>query len=292
MDRVLDSQFPIHQALADVQTGVRESHKFFSNLAMAHWTGEVYRADACSGCHQDRTVFAGRLDASLALVARATSDIDRLPQTPAIEKAWPAVKKELDDWSSQAMRMRGFLSGGLADGRSKSVDPLVWDTWFKLHQLGIPIEESLTRMNEALRQEAIATHDAVSEAQTLERRVQMAALLLGAVLMSVLAFLIGRSIDRGLNGVVSQATKLSAAARDGQLDVRGDEQAVLREFRPIIHGINETLDAMEPPIRLAIDSIEGISQGRDPREDRGAVSRRVRARRERAQLPHRHREPA
>src|SRR5512138_3470689 len=76
VDTVLDSEFPIYRALADVQTGVRESHKFFSNLAMSHWTGEVYRNDGCIGCHQDGTVFTGRLDASLALVARASAEVD------------------------------------------------------------------------------------------------------------------------------------------------------------------------------------------------------------------------
>ncbi len=261
VDTVLDSEFPIHRALADVQTGIRESQKFFSNLAMSHWTGDVYRSDTCSGCHQDGTLFTGRLDAALALVSRAAAEVDRLPHTPAVEKAWPAAKKQVDDWNSVALQMRGLLTGGLADGTAKTVDPQVWDTWLKLHQLGIPVDESLSKLNEDLRAQAAATHDAVGDAQDLERRVQVGAILVGGIVMSVLAFLIGRSIDRGIEDVVSQATKLSAAARDGQLDARGEVSAVPSEFRAIIHGMNETLDAIEPPVRLAIDSIARISRG-------------------------------
>jgi methyl-accepting chemotaxis protein len=52
-----------------------------------------------------------------------------------------------------------------------------------------------------------------------------------------------------LNALIADAGKLSHAAADGQLDTRGDENQYRGNFREIIHGMNQTLEAFNRPLQ-------------------------------------------
>jgi len=79
-----------------------------------------------------------------------------------------------------------------------------------------------------------------------------------------LAIWLGRSITRPLAFLSSEAGRLTAAVSAGKLDVRGDPAPVSAEFRPIVQGMNEILDAYERPVRMTVENLARIGRGEIP----------------------------
>ncbi|MGC4118017.1 MAG: response regulator [Myxococcales bacterium] len=73
---------------------------------------------------------------------------------------------------------------------------------------------------------------------------KIAALLLAAALgVGLLAMLLARLIDRSIRSVGTQLNKLSDSVLRGELGLRASEEAVSADFRPVVRGINELVDA-------------------------------------------------
>jgi methyl-accepting chemotaxis protein len=261
---ISDSQFPLHRALTDVQEGVGDAHRFLGNLVLGPSSSVVFQSEACSGCHAEGGVFRDGAAAALEAVQKAVRQVDHLPHTPAIQRGWPQLRAAVEEWSAAGARLRTAVlerdRSALAE-RSTMLTGEVATQWIKVHQAGMPIEEALTKLLDGLRAEVQATHEAANAARDREGLVHTAMLVFAATLMALLAFVIGRSVDQGIETVVTQATRLSAAASEGRLDVRGDEAAAPSEFRPVIRVMNHTMEAIARPVRMATDSVVRISRG-------------------------------
>ncbi|AHG92500.1 chemotaxis sensory transducer (plasmid) [Gemmatirosa kalamazoonensis] len=61
--------------------------------------------------------------------------------------------------------------------------------------------------------------------------------------------------------LVAEADALTAAARDGRLDVRAPADAFAGSYRDVIDGINATLDAMVAPVRDAARTLDRVAAG-------------------------------
>jgi methyl-accepting chemotaxis protein len=86
----------------------------------------------------------------------------------------------------------------------------------------------------------------------------------GALLLVAVALLLARSIGRAIRGLLGETAGLSAAVEQGNLSVRGHVEAVSPEFRPIVAGFNETMDAYARPIQVTRDYVDRISRGELP----------------------------
>jgi methyl-accepting chemotaxis protein len=67
-----------------------------------------------------------------------------------------------------------------------------------------------------------------------------------------------------VNALVSDAGMLSAAAVDGKLATRADASKHRGDFRKIVQGVNDTLDAVIGPLNVAADYVDKISKGDIP----------------------------
>ncbi len=67
-----------------------------------------------------------------------------------------------------------------------------------------------------------------------------------------------------VNALVSDAKLLSKAAIDGKLATRADASKHQGEFRAIVSGVNETLDAVIGPLNVAAEYVDRISKGDIP----------------------------
>jgi methyl-accepting chemotaxis protein len=67
-----------------------------------------------------------------------------------------------------------------------------------------------------------------------------------------------------INSILGESKKLTDAAIAGQLDVRGTPENIDIEFREIIVGINQTLDALIRPLNVSSNYIARISRGDIP----------------------------
>jgi methyl-accepting chemotaxis protein len=67
-----------------------------------------------------------------------------------------------------------------------------------------------------------------------------------------------------INALVDDANMLSRAAVEGKLDIRADASKQNGDFRAIIEGVNDTLDAVIGPLNMAADYVDKISNGNIP----------------------------
>jgi methyl-accepting chemotaxis protein len=74
---------------------------------------------------------------------------------------------------------------------------------------------------------------------------------------------INNCID-AVNALIAETSMLSKTAIEGKLGTRGDANRHFGDFRRIIEGVNETLDAVTNPLRLAAGYVERIARGDMP----------------------------
>jgi methyl-accepting chemotaxis protein len=95
-------------------------------------------------------------------------------------------------------------------------------------------------------------------------RASSVVVTLAALFAAVLGFLLFRSSSRAIGRVREEAEHLTAAAVEGQLDTRADPNSVTPEFRPIVEGFNQCLDALITPLNVSAKYVEDISKGAIP----------------------------
>ena len=71
-----------------------------------------------------------------------------------------------------------------------------------------------------------------------------ATIALGALTLLVLGVVLSRGISKVLKALVGETARLTQAAVQGKLQTRGEADLVNAEFRPIIEGMNATLDVV------------------------------------------------
>ena len=69
---------------------------------------------------------------------------------------------------------------------------------------------------------------------------------------------------RALRSIVEDARQLAQAGVEGHLDVRADAGVHQGEFRAIVQGMNESLDAVVKPVEVVKEVLEGLSYGAIP----------------------------
>ena len=67
-----------------------------------------------------------------------------------------------------------------------------------------------------------------------------------------------------VNALVADANILSVAAVEGKLATRADAARHQGDFRKIVQGVNQTLDAVIGPLKVAADCVDKISKGEIP----------------------------
>ncbi len=67
-----------------------------------------------------------------------------------------------------------------------------------------------------------------------------------------------------IQGLISDVEMLSKAAVEGKLDTRADATKHQGEYRTIVEGVNDTLDAVIGPLTVAAEYVEKISRGDIP----------------------------
>jgi methyl-accepting chemotaxis protein len=69
-----------------------------------------------------------------------------------------------------------------------------------------------------------------------------------------------------VNALIADASTLVAAATAGRLEVRADPSRHQGDFRKIVQGVNDTLDAVTGPLHVAARCVQEISRGEVPPE--------------------------
>ncbi len=71
-------------------------------------------------------------------------------------------------------------------------------------------------------------------------------------------------LKNNINGLVGEAALLAKAAADGKLATRADAAKHQGDYRKIIEGVNQTLDAVIGPLNVSAEYVDRISKGDIP----------------------------
>ena len=110
------------------------------------------------------------------------------------------------------------------------------------------------------------TSDANTSLANIALIVLIIFIVIGIVLAVILGLSIAGNIQKIINSVITQAKMLAKAAIEGKLDTRGDPEKIDEEFREIIVGVNQTLDALIGPLNVAAEYVDRISKGEIPQK--------------------------
>jgi methyl-accepting chemotaxis protein len=74
---------------------------------------------------------------------------------------------------------------------------------------------------------------------------------------------LNRCVD-AINGLVAEAEMLTKAAVEGRLSTRGNADKFSGDYAKIVKGVNDTLDAVIGPLKVAANYVDRISKGNIP----------------------------
>lgn len=89
---------------------------------------------------------------------------------------------------------------------------------------------------------------------------------LGVLISALLGSFIAYNINRIIRNLVNETRKLVDAAMAGKLSIRGEAVKINFEFRDIMIGINDTLDAVIRPLNVASEYVDQLSKGKIPQK--------------------------
>jgi len=128
---------------------------------------------------------------------------------------------------------------------------------------------SLASLDKLLKMNAGLTAQALNQAREDEKFVFRAitfGMLAGFLLALAFGYFIGSNIKAILRTFLGEMNRLTDAATSGKLSARGNLEAIDSEFRPLLVGVNQTLDSVIGPLNVAAEYIDRISKGDIPKK--------------------------
>jgi methyl-accepting chemotaxis protein len=214
-----------------------------------------------------------RLAAGLKLAEEGFKLYEPLPHTAEeaalwkdINGLWDVWKKSVQDISDTSQEKDRMLAAG-----AKVSDPAILAVDDKAMQLAKgsrdAMNKTVAKLDEMIGLNAALAEKRVKQAAadaTSSSTLMFISIACGAVVLLLLSIFISTSVSRVLHTLVEEATTLSQAAVQGRLQVRGNPERVSPEFRPILTGVNATLDALIGPLNMAANYVDRISKGDIP----------------------------
>ena len=180
--------------------------------------------------------------------------------------SWETWKKDVQVVIDRSKEKDALVATGakLEDLAVANLDDLAMEAHAKSNEsfesCSAKLEEIVT-LNAAAGEESVA---AASRDASSATTYIVTAIVVGAIILLGLGVLLARSISKVLGTLIGETTRLSAAALEGELQTRGNPQLVSLEFRPIVDGVNATLDAVIGPLNVAAEYVDRISKGDIP----------------------------
>ena len=196
-----------------------------------------------------------------------------LPQTTEEAVMWKEFVSLWEAWKSEGENLMGIsremdalIAAGakIDDPAVASMDDRAMSAAGKTREAFMAASKKLDEINKL---NVGLSEEAVNEASLDSSRATtliVSAIGLGAFFMLGLGVLLARSISKVLKTLIGEATRLSTAAVEGKLQTRGNPELVNLEFRPIVEGVNATLDAVIGPLNVAAEYVDRISKGDIP----------------------------
>jgi len=170
-----------------------------------------------------------------------------------LDKAWqeykPVSKRIMDAATSENLTAsKTSTSLSMGEGREKLT----------------VVDDTLTELS---RMKEVNAKDAsnVTTKMYTDSRMLLLALIAGSVLFGIgVGIFLSRNVGKILRSLLDESKRLTEAAVAGQLATRGDAEKINFEFRGVVVGINQTLDAVIGPLNVTAEYVDRISKGDIP----------------------------
>jgi methyl-accepting chemotaxis protein len=254
--------------------------KMATNIALARLTQGM-----TLGARGNSTALLRRGDAELRRAARedyltgaksmddSVKAFEALPHSERTAELWRAALPRLQAWRGTADELQRILADreqllgrGVdpADPRVKAIEDRSWAQFQDVRKIFKDTVPAVQAVAESNLKSVEASKAAAHEVGNAGVAVMSVAILAGAVLLVGLGVFLARSIGSALRALLRESGKLTAAVERGELSVRGDPRAVGAEFRPIVEGVNKTVDAFVRPVHVTRDYVDRLSRGEVP----------------------------
>jgi methyl-accepting chemotaxis protein len=219
-----------------------------------------------------RRAVRGEMPALWANVEKHLRDYDEAPRRADEEQPWKELKERFQEWRR---RIEAFvavvderdalqLRGKLDEAAVGAIDGRLLTGYADARASFAPLDAAI----EALLSHTEAEADEAKrdgEEYAARGRLQFAiVLLVGTALLLGGAVFLARRTRGTIQALLEESSRLRDAVAAGRLSVRGETAKIDPEFRGIVQGMNETMDAFTKPIRLTSDFVTRISNGEIP----------------------------
>jgi methyl-accepting chemotaxis protein len=250
------TKVPALSALSRINSSVGRVSNAASALENGALTADLHAAASAT------------LEEELKDIAEASAALMKAEPTGPVADAWKKAEQPLGTWQQGLERFRTLVrERGAAAGRFAEAAALQSKVSERFEGLRRESEAFLAASDLVA---AAGDTSSVKLAELAEGTVATArwaiaiSLGLGALLLVAAGLLIARSVRRALGALQEGSRQLVAAVGEGRLAVRADPNAVEAEFRPIVQGMNATMDAFAKPIEVTQDYVVRISRGEIP----------------------------
>ena len=253
-----DRALPRAQALAKLDRATADAQRSINALYMGRLSFERWKAAW------------GRLDEVLPLIEEARREWDAIPAADDVKTTWAALIADLGRWEDEYRRMAGalkerdrLLAGGLAyESREvQEAEARSWPSYERIRGLIKSVDGDLKQVRAAVAKESTLEGER-ARATTAQAATTLLVVLVACAAFAVaLAFAMTRQVSRVVQALVREANGLADAVRKGALSARADAEAVHFQFRPVIEGMNQVMNAYMRPLEVAGKCLTRISKG-------------------------------
>jgi methyl-accepting chemotaxis protein len=258
LDDVANHKFPSALMLAEIVGAQARVARGENALLLAQMTDPEIRR----GIYEDMDRLLEQIEGSmraLEALPRGEQARELFGQVRARQRAWERASRSLIDLIHARDRVRASKPAGSPE--VAAVDARVWEAYMAARQEYLPLANAVEALVQQTKEEVDVAKKVGVSAVSSAAGLTAAAILVGAALVIAFGAGLSRSVSRAIRALLSEAGKLGRAVEQGRLDERGDAAALSSEFRPVLEGMNRTMDAFAKPMKLTAEYTERISLG-------------------------------
>jgi methyl-accepting chemotaxis protein len=250
-------RFAAHRALTALETAQAQGQAAANALLLLDIDGDSRRAQREA------------LDAALAEFRALRAGVGELPLDAGERERWDGVQLSMDLWLeglgaflARAAECERLVAAGV-EGASRLTGARLeaQNAWLETRDASAILHGKLDELLDHNVQDVDAVQAEVEASLARVDRALALALAGAALLFSGCAWFISRSIGRAIGGAVDAARRLAEAVGEGRLGEREDEAAIAPEFRPVVRGLNATVEAFVRPLRRSAEVVDRLSRG-------------------------------
>jgi methyl-accepting chemotaxis protein len=237
-----------------------------TSIAEANGAAAAVASDAVDAAAH---LAAGKvIERELTHVAGAIKEFEAIARDGEAAAGWTEAPRLLSAWRAE---IEGLVRAGVerdskgawsAEGAAAA--SRVTAAFDAVRKSSAELLDTLDRVNEAMAKTAEQRHLRAGATTRWATWGLVLVLIVAAGLLAAAGFQISRGVTRTVDGLKAQAAGLESAVAAGRIAARADASAVDLEFRPILEGMNATMEAFERPIRVAAGAMERIGRGEIP----------------------------